>query len=196
MTNANDINDALDTAQSLDMRWYIVHTYSGQEDLVEKNLNLRITSLDMEDRIKQVLVPTEEEVIFKDGKRRSERKKLFPGYILVHMSMDDESWYAVRNTPGVTGFVSTEDDRDSRPKPVPLEDKQIEDILRQVANDSSRIKIALERGETVRITEGPFVDFIGAINDVDESKGKVRVLVSFFGRETPVELDFLQVERI
>lgn len=196
MTNANDINDTLDTAQSLDMRWYIVHTYSGQEDLVEKNLNLRITSLDMEDRIKQVLVPTEEEVIFKDGKRRSERKKLFPGYILVHMSMDDESWYAVRNTPGVTGFVSTEDDRDSRPKPVPLEDKQIEDILRQVANDSSRIKIALERGETVRITEGPFVDFIGAINDVDESKGKVRVLVSFFGRETPVELDFLQVERI
>ena len=196
MTNANDINDALETAQSLDMRWYIVHTYSGQEDLVEKNLNLRITSLDMEDRIKQVLVPTEEEVIFKDGKRRSERKKLFPGYILVHMSMDDESWYAVRNTPGVTGFVSTEDDRDSRPKPVPLEDKQIEDILRQVANDSSRIKIALERGETVRITEGPFVDFIGAISDVDESKGKVRVLVSFFGRETPVELDFLQVERI
>ena len=97
---------------------------------------------------------------------------------------------------GVTGFVSTEDERDSRPKPVPLEDKQIEDILRQVENDSSRIKIALERGETVRITEGPFVDFIGAINDVDESKGKVRVLVSFFGRETPVELDFLQVERI
>ena len=194
MTNRNDISET--GTQPEEMRWYIVHTYSGQEDLVEKNLNLRINSLDMEDRIKQVLVPTEEEVVFKDGKRRSERKKLFPGYILVHMSMDDESWYAVRNTPGVTGFVSTEDERDSRPKPVPLEDKQIEDILRQVENDSSRVKIALERGETVRITEGPFVDFIGAINDVDESKGKVRVLVSFFGRETPVELDFLQVERI
>ena len=194
MTNRNDISET--GTQPEDMRWYIVHTYSGQEDLVEKNLNLRINSLDMEDRIKQVLVPTEEEVIFKDGKRRSERRKLFPGYILVHMSMDDESWYAVRNTPGVTGFVSTEDERDSRPKPVPLEDKQIEDILRQVENDSSRVKIALERGETVRITEGPFVDFIGAINDVDEGKGKVRVLVSFFGRETPVELDFLQVERI
>ena len=194
MTNAYDITDT--TEQPQDMRWYIVHTYSGQEDLVEKNLNLRINSLDMEDRIKQVLVPTEEEVVFKDGKRRSERKKLFPGYILVQMSMDDESWYAVRNTPGVTGFVSTEDERDSRPKPVPLEDKQIEDILRQVEADSTRVKIALERGETVRITEGPFVDFIGAINDVDESKGKVRVLVSFFGRETPVELDFLQVERI
>ena len=194
MTNRSDISETV--AQFEDMRWYIVHTYSGQEDLVEKNLNLRISSLDMEDRIKQVLVPTEEEVVFKDGKRRSERKKLFPGYILVHMSMDDESWYAVRNTPGVTGFVSTEDERDSRPKPVPLEDKQIEDILRQVENDSSRVKIALEHGETVRITEGPFVDFIGSINDVDESKGKVRVLVSFFGRETPVELDFLQVERI
>lgn len=194
MTNRSDISES--AAQSEEMRWYIVHTYSGQEDLVEKNLNLRINSLDMEDRIKQVLVPTEEEVVFKDGKRRSERRKLFPGYILVHMSMDDESWYAVRNTPGVTGFVSTEDERDSRPKPVPLEDKQIEDILRQVESDSSRVKIALERGETVRITEGPFMDFIGAINDVDENKGKVRVLVSFFGRETPVELDFLQVERI
>jgi transcriptional antiterminator NusG len=194
MTNGYGIQEVGE--QFEDMRWYIVHTYSGQEDLVEKNLNLRINSLDMEDRIKQVLVPTEEEVVFKDGKRRSERKKLFPGYILVQMSMDDESWYAVRNTPGVTGFVSTEDERDSRPKPVPLEDKQIEDILRQVESDSTRVKISLERGETVRITEGPFVDFIGAINDVDESKGKVRVLVSFFGRETPVELDFLQVERI
>ena len=177
-------------------RWYIVHTYSGQEDVVEKNLKLRIQSLDMQDRIVQVLVPTEEEVVFKDGKRRSERKKLFPGYILVQMAMDDESWYAVRNTPGVTGFVSSEDETDKRPKPVPLEDKQIEDILKQVKSDATRIKIGLERGETVRITEGPFVDFIGAINDVDEGKGKVRVLVSFFGRETPVELDFLQVERI
>ena len=177
-------------------RWYIVHTYSGQEDVVEKNLKLRIQSLDMQDRIVQVLVPTEEEVVFKDGKRRSERKKLFPGYILVQMDMDDESWYAVRNTPGVTGFVSSEDESDKRPKPVPLEDKQIEDILKQVDSDATRVKIGLEMGETVRITEGPFVDFIGAVNDIDEGKGKVRVLVSFFGRETPVELDFLQVERI
>ncbi len=177
-------------------RWYIVHTYSGQEDLVKKNLDLRIQSLDMQDRIFDVLVPTEEEVIFKDGKRRSERRKLFPGYILVQMTMDDESWYAVRNTPGVTGFVSSEDESDKRAKPVPLEDKQIEDILSQVDSAPTRIKIGLEKGETVRITEGPFVDFIGAINDVDEGKGKVRVLVSFFGRETPVELDFLQVERV
>ena len=109
-------------------RWYIVHTYSGQEDLVKKNLDLRIQSLDMQDRIFDVLVPTEEEVIFKDGKRRSERRKLFPGYILVQMTMDDESWYAVRNTPGVTGFVSSEDESDKRAKPVPLEANQMEDL--------------------------------------------------------------------
>ena len=192
MTTASDIEVEDDESP----RWYIVHTYSGQEDLVKKNLDLRVQSLDMQDRIFEVLVPTEEEVIFKDGQRRSEKKKLFPGYILVQMTMDDESWYAVRNTPGVTGFVSTEDEYDKRPKPVPLEDKQIEDILKQAESGPARVKIGLARGETVRITEGPFVDFIGSINDVDDAKGKVRVLVSFFGRETPVELDFLQVERI
>ncbi len=195
MTTSSDHQvDQLDEEQ--DARWYIVHTYSGQEDLVKKNLDLRIQSLDMQDRIFEVLVPTEEEVVFKEGKRRAENRKLFPGYILVQMTMDDESWYAVRNTPGVTGFVSTEDEHDKRPKPVPLEDKQIEDILKQVDAGPARVKIGLVRGETVRITEGPFVDFIGAVNDVDDAKGKVRVLVSFFGRETPVELDFLQVERI
>lgn len=191
MTTTN--NSMVDDA---DARWYIVHTYSGQEDLVKKNLDLRIQSLDMQDRIFQVIVPTEEEVVFKDGKRRSEKRKLFPGYILVHMKMDDESWYAVRNTPGVTGFVSTEDERDKRPKPVPLEDKQLDVILSQLESGPTRIKIGLERGESVRITEGPFVDFIGSVSEVDEAKGKVRVLVSFFGRETPVEMDFLQVERI
>ncbi len=181
--------------QSQDQHWYIVHTYSGQEDRVKKNLDLRIQSLDMQDRIFQVVVPTEEEVIFKDGKRKSEQRKLFPGYILVQMNMDDESWYVVRNTPGVTGFISTEDDYDKRPKPVPLEDSQLDSILKQTESGPPRIKIGLQTGDTVRITEGPFVDFVGAVGDVDESKGKVRVLVSFFGRETPVELDFLQVER-
>ncbi len=178
-----------------DLHWYIVHTYSGQEDRVKKNLDLRIQSLDMQDRIFQVTVPTEEEVIFKDGKRKSEQRKLYPGYILVQMNMDDESWYVVRNTPGVTGFISTEDDYDKRPKPVPLEDAQVAAILKQSESGPARIKIGLQAGDTVRITEGPFVDFVGAIGDVDEGKGKVRVLVSFFGRETPVELDFLQVER-
>jgi len=183
------------TEQDVNPNWYIVHTYSGQEDLAKKNLDLRIESLDMTEQILQVLVPTEEEVVLKDGKRISERKKLFPGYILVNMHMDDESWYVVRNTPGVTGFISTEDEYDKRQKPIPLEANQLNDILNKVESGPARVKIGLERGETVRITEGPFVDFIGAINDVDESKGKVRVLVSFFGRETPVELDFLQVER-
>ena len=178
-----------------DLRWYIVHTYSGQEDRVKKNLDLRIQSLDMQDRIYQVVVPTEEEVIFKDGKRKSEQRKLFPGYILVQMNMDDESWYVVRNTPGVTGFISTEDDYDSRPQPVPLEDSQLDFILKQAEDGPARIKIGLQEGDMVRIAEGPFVDFVGSVGDVDESKGKVRVLVSFFGRETPVELDFLQVER-
>lgn len=177
-------------------RWYIIHTYSGQEDLVKKNLDLRIRSLDMQDRIFEVMVPAEQELVFKEGKRQSERRKLFPGYVLVQMVMDDESWYVVRNTPGVTGFVSTEDEHDKRPKPVPLEDKQLADILKQVEARPGGVKIGLERGETVRITEGPFVDFIGAVSDVDQGKGKVRVLVSFFGRETPVELDFLQVERV
>ncbi len=190
-----DRDSLIEEEQFEDQHWYIVHTYSGQEDRVKKNLDLRIQSLDMQDRIFQVVVPTEEEVIFKDGKRKSEQRKLFPGYILVQMNMDDESWYVVRNTPGVTGFISTEDDYDKRPKPVPLEDSQLESILKQSESGPPRIKIGLEAGDTVRITEGPFVDFVGAVGDVDESKGKVRVLVSFFGRETPVELDFLQVER-
>ena len=176
-------------------KWYIVHTYSGQEDIVERNLKLRIKSLGMHEKIMDVVVPTEEEVVFKDGQRTPERKKLFPGYILVQMTMDDDSWYIVRNTPGVTGFVSSEDGNDRRSKPTPLEDSQVDEIFKQVDSTPSKVKIGFQNGDVVRITEGPFVDFIGAINDVDESKGKVRVLVSFFGRETPVELDFLQVER-
>ena len=188
-------SETFETEEGNLSQWFIVHTYSGQEDLVKKNLDLRIQSLDMQDRIFQVVVPTEEEVIFKDGQRRSERRKLFPGYILVQMHMDDESWYVVRNTPGVTGFVSTEDEKDTRPRPVPLEDSQLESILNQTQAGPVRINIGLERGDTVRINEGPFVDFIGSVNEVDEVKGKVRVMVSFFGRETPVELDFLQVEK-
>lgn len=191
MTTSNQTQ----TEEDQTPHWYIVHTYSGQEDLVKKNLDLRIQSLDMQERIFQVIVPTEEEVVFKDGKRRSERRKLFPGYILVQMTMDDESWYVVRNTPGVTGFVSSEDEHDKRPKPVPLEDTQLEYILKQAESGPARVKIGLDRGDMIRITEGPFVDFIGSVSEVDEGKGKVRVLVSFFGRETPVELDFLQVER-
>ena len=178
-----------------DSRWYIVHTYSGMEDRVKKYLEQRAQSMDMQDRIFQVVVPTEEEVVLKDGKRTSEQRKLFPGYIFVQMVMDDPGWYLVEHTPGVTGFISTKEDGDDRSRPVPLEDSQVESILKPADAGPARVKIGLQTGDTVRITEGPFVDFVGAVGDVDEGKGKVRVLVSFFGRETPVELDFLQVER-
>lgn len=183
-------------ASAIEVRWYIVQSYSGQEERVEKNLKQRIQSLDMQDKIFQVVVPTEEEIVLKDGKRRPERKKVFPGYILVQMSLDDESWYVVRNTPGVSGFVSSEDEIEKRPKPVPLEDKEVESILKQIESGPPKVTVGFLKGQTVRITEGPFADFIGAVSEIDAGKGKVRVLVSFFGRETPIEMDFLQVERI
>lgn len=179
-----------------DVRWYIVHTYSGQEERVKKNLEMRIQSLDARDKIFRVVVPTEQEIEIKDGKRRPVQRKVFPGYILVQMKLDDRTWDVVRNTPGVTGFVSAEDERERRPKPVPLEDKEVEQILRQMESGAPRVKVGFQRGQTVRITSGPFADFIGTVADIDQDKGKVRVLVSFFGRETPVELDFLQVERV
>ena len=184
------------TTSTKDTRWYIIHTYSGQEERVKKNLELRIQSLDMQHKIFQVVVPTEEEIVLKDGKRRPERKKVFHGYILVQMSLDDESWYAVRNTPGVSGFVSSEDEIEKRPKPVPLEDEEVESILKQIESGPPKVTVGFLKGQTVRITAGPFADFIGAVGEIDAGKGKVRVLVSFFGRETPIELDFLQVERI
>lgn len=178
------------------VNWYIIHTYSGQEERVKKNLDQRIQSLDMQDRIFQVVVPTEEEIVLKDGKRRPERRKVFPGYILIQMNMDDESWYAVRNTPGVTGFVSSEDELDKRPKPVPLDDREVEAIMSQIETGAPKVTVGFQKGEMVRIAAGPFADFVGAVGAIDASKGKIRVLVSFFGRETPVDLDFLQVEKI
>ena len=178
-----------------DVHWYILHTYSGQEDRVKKNLEQRIQSLDMQHKILQVVVPSEEEIVFKDGKRRPEQRKVFPGYILVQMHLDDESWYAVRNTPGVTGFISSEDEREKRSKPVSVPDSEVESILKQAESGLPKVKVGFEKGQTVRITAGPFADFMGTIGDIDASKGKIKVLVSFFGRETPVELDFLQVEK-
>ena len=175
--------------------WYIVHTYSGQEDRVKKNLEMRIDSMDVKDKIFSVVVPTEEEIEIKDGQRKSVQRKIFPGYILVQMEMDDESWYVVRNTPGVTGFVSAEDERERRPKPVPLEQKEVDAIMARMVSPTPRVKVGLTIGQMVRITSGPFAEFMGSIDHMDEDKGKVRVLVSFFGRETPVELDFLQVEK-
>jgi transcriptional antiterminator NusG len=176
-------------------RWYIIHAYSGQEDRVKKNLEQRIQTMDVKDKIFQVIVPTEEEMEYKDGQKKTNLKKIFPGYILVQMEMDDDSWYVVRNTPGVTGFVSAEDESDNRPKPVPLEQEEVDRILNQIRSDEPRIKVGFASGQTIRVTEGPFIDFMGVVDEVFPDRLKIKVLVSFFGRETPVELDFLQVEK-
>ena len=176
-------------------RWYIVHTYSSQEDRVKKNLELRIETMDVKDRIFQVVVPTEDEVEIKDGRRKSVARRMFPGYLIIQMKMDDESWYVVRNTPGVTGFVSAEDENEGRPKPVPLEETEVQAIMNQMQSSKPRVRVGFEIGQTVRIKDGPFVDFMGAVDEVYPDRAKVKVLVSFFGRETPVELDFLQIEK-
>lgn len=170
--------------------WYVIHTYSGYENKVKSALEHRIDSMDLKDEIFQVVIPTEEEIEVKDGQRRTVQKKVFPGYILVEMKLTDESWYAVRNTPGVTGFVG------SGNRPVPLEEQEVKNILRQMRAEAPRIKIGFQKGQSVRIIDGPFTEFIGVVEEINHEKGKVRVLVSFFGRETPVELDFLQVEKL
>lgn len=170
--------------------WYVVHSYSGYENKVKKNLEHRIESMAMQDLIFQVVVPTEEEVELRDGQRKTTERRVFPGYILVEMIMTDDSWYVVRNTPGVTGFVG------SANAPIPLRPDEVDKILKRMEAPMPKVKINLNPGNKVRIVEGPFADFMGTVEDLLLEKGKVRILVSFFGRETPVELDFLQVERI
>ena len=178
-------------------RWYIIHAYSGQENRVKNNLEQRIKTMDMQDKIFRVVVPTENQIEIKGGQRKTVARTIFPGYILVQMFMDDESWFIVRNTPGVTGFISAEDESENnRPKPVPLEDQEVQGILRQIETDTPTQRIGLEKGQSVRIIDGPFMDFMGVVDEVSQERAKVKVLVSFFGRETPVELDFLQVERV
>jgi len=185
----------LSTTQETQPRWYIVHTYSGQEDRVKKNLEMRIETMDVQDKIFRVVVPTEEEIEIKQGRRMPVTKRVFPGYIIIQMDMDDESWHVVRNTPGVTGFVSMEDEKEGRPKPVPLEEKEVESILHQMESSEPRVRVGFDKGQIVRISDGPFADFMGAVDEVYPERDKIRVLVSFFGRETPVELDFLQIEK-
>ena len=175
--------------------WYIIHTYSGYEDRVKANLEHRIESMDIGDKIFQVVVPTEDEMEIKDGQRRTVARKIFPGYIMVEMVMDEESWHVVRNTPGVTGIVSTQDDK-GKIEPVSLDKEEVKHILKQMESEIPRVKVGFSRGQSIRIIDGPFIDFIGVVDDINEEKGKVKVMVSFFGRETPVELDFLQVERL
>ena len=170
--------------------WFVVHSYSGYENKVKKNLEHRIESLNMQDKIFEVVVPTEEEIELKDGQRRTVERRIFPGYILVDMLMDEDSWYVVRNTPGVTGFVG------SIRRPTPLRKRDVDKILKRMRAETPKVKVSFRHDEKVRICDGPFEDFVGSVDDIYPDKGKVRILVSFFGRETPVELDFLQVEKI
>jgi transcription termination/antitermination protein NusG len=170
-------------------QWYVIHAYSGHEEKVKKNLEKRIESMDMHDKILEVFVPMEDEIEIKDGKRRHVQKRIFPGYILVKMVMSDESWYVVRNTPGVTSFVG------SGNKPVPLQENELRSILKQVKQEP-QIRVEFQLGESVRVVDGPFADFLGKVDEINAEKGKLKVLVNMFGRETPVELDLLQVEKV
>jgi len=177
--------------------WYVIHTYSGYENKVKTNLEHRIDSMDAQDLVFQVVIPTEDEIEIRDGQRRTVARKIFPGYVLVQMmelkEEDTESsraWFVVRNTPGVTGFVG------SGNRPVPLEEPEVRRIIRQMRAVKPRVKVGFTAGQSVRIIDGPFIDFAGQVDELNMEKGKVKVLVSFFGRETPVELDFLQVEKL
>jgi len=169
--------------------WYAVHTYSGYEEKVAESINQRTDSLDMKDKIFQVLVPKEKMIEIKDGKRKTVEKKIFQGYVLIQMKLSEDAWYIVRNTPGVTGFVGTGND------PTPVEDDEIEKIMKRMGKEEPKHKIDFKIGEVVGIIDGPFKGFDGSINEIDAAKGKLKVLVNMFGRETPVELDGLQVKK-
>jgi transcriptional antiterminator NusG len=170
--------------------WFVIHTYSGYEERVKKNLEQRIKFMDSGSDILQVVIPTEDEIEVKDGQRRTVTKKILPGYVLVQMKMTDQSWSVVRNTPGVTGFVG------SSGKPTPLEEDEVNQILRQMEAEVPKVKVGFRRGQSIRVTDGPFIDFVGVVDEINPGKGKVKVLLSLFGQETPVELDFLQVEKL
>jgi transcriptional antiterminator NusG len=173
-----------------DRAWFVIHCYSGYENKVRHNLEQRIESMGMKDEIFDVVIPTQEEIEVKDGKRRSIERHVFPGYVLVNMKMSEESWYVVRNTPGVTGFVGMGDE------PIPLRPEEVSQILRRMEAEAPTIKVTYKIGEKVRIIDGPFNDFHGTVDEIDMDRSKVRVMVNFFGRSTPVELDFLQVEKV
>jgi transcriptional antiterminator NusG len=170
--------------------WYVVHTYSGYENKVKTNLEKRVESMSMQDKIFRIVVPMEEELEIKDGKKKITKRKVFPGYVMVEMMMSDDSWYVVRNTPGVTGFVG------SGSKPTPLQPNEVRVILRQMGIEEPRPKIEFNVGQSIRVAGGPFSGFIGVVAEIHADRGKLRVLVSMFGRDTPVELDFGQAEEL
>ena len=171
-------------------QWYVIHTYSGYENKVKANLEHRIESMGVEDQIFQVLVPMEEEIEIRNCQRQTVNRKVFPGYVLVEMAMSDESWYVVRNTPGVTSFVG------SGNRPLPLDENEVKKILKQMGVETPKFKVQYQKGQSVRVKDGPFAEFIGTVDEVNPERNKVKVLVSIFGRETPVELDFLQIEKL
>jgi transcriptional antiterminator NusG len=179
--------------ENLEKQWFVIHTYSGYENKVKNNLESRVQTMAMEDRIFRVMVPTEDELEVKNGKKRVVQRKVFPGYVLVEMIMTDDSWYVVRNTPGVTGFVGS---AGGGSKPVPLLPDEVRAILRQVEPEEARPRIRFEVGEVVRVMDGPFADMVGNVEEISVDQQKLKVLVSMFGRETPLEVDFTQVEKL
>ncbi|TGE33103.1 transcription termination/antitermination protein NusG [Desulfosporosinus sp. Sb-LF] len=170
--------------------WFVIHTYSGYENKVKMNLEKRVESMNMEEKIFRVLVPMEDEIEFKNGKQKITKRKVYPGYVLVEMELTDDSWYVVRNTPGVTGFVGT------GTKPIPLLDSEVVKILQQMGLDEIHTRVDFEIDQSVQVTAGPFKDFVGVVREILADKGKLRVEVSMFGRETPVELEFSQVQKL
>jgi transcription termination/antitermination protein NusG len=173
-----------------DKKWYVIHTYSGHEERVKKNLEQRIKFMDSGTEIMQVVIPTEDEIEVRSGRRKTITRKILPGYVLVNMKMDETSWNVVRNTPGVTGFVG------SGNTPTPLQEKEVGEILKQMTAEAPKVKVGFRKGQSVRVTDGPFIDFVGVVDEINMEKGKVKVLLSLFGQETPVELDFLQIDKL
>ena len=171
-------------------RWYVLHTYSGYEENVSRNLKQRIESLDMEDQIFDVLIPTETKIKIKNGKRKTVREKIFPGYVLVNMLVTDDSWYVVRNTPNVNGFIG------SGTTPTPISESEVKSLQKRMGVEEPQYKIDVSKGSPVKIVDGPFKDYEGKVAEIDEARGKIKVLISMFGRETPIELDFLQIKKI
>ena len=171
-------------------QWFVIHTYSGHEDRVKKNLEQRIKFMDSRNEIFQVVIPTEDEVEVRSGRRRTVTKKILPGYVLVQMNMDEHSWSVVRNTPGVTGFVGSVN------APTPLREDEVGEIMKQMSAETPRVKVGFRKGQSVRVSDGPFIDFVGVVDEINMGKGKVKVFLSLFGKETPVELDFLQIDKL
>jgi transcriptional antiterminator NusG len=173
-----------------DNKWYVIHTYSGHEERVKKNLEQRVKFMDSGTEIVKVVIPTEDEIEVRGGRRRTVTRKILPGYVLVQMKMDEKTWSIVRNTPGVTGFVG------SGTSPTPLQEKEVGEILKQMTAEAPKVKVGFRKGQSVRVTDGPFIDFVGVVDEINMEKGKVKVLLSLFGQETPVELDFLQIDKL